>query len=233
MLSGMPQVKERTEAGWTEARTGPLPEAGALAWEVNSRYGALASSCCSLSCGAPLDLADPGPGDVLVDLGCGRGADVIRAAGRVGPTGVAIGVDGNGEMLAVARASGAALPKACFVQSDLTDLDLPDETVDVVISNCTINHVPDKAAAFREVYRILVPGGRFVISDVVAEEELPVAVREDPAAWAACYGGAVPEADYLAAIRGAGFRAVEVLERSAPYLKGGVKVLSLTVMGYR
>ena len=232
MLSGMAQVKERTEL--TEAATRPLPEAGALAWEVNRRYGALASSCCSLSCGAPLDLADPEPGDVLVDLGCGRGADVIRAAARVGSKGVAIGVDGNGEMLAVARAAGAALlSKACFVQSDLTDLDLPDETVDVVISNCTINHVPDKAAAFREVHRILVPGGRFVISDVVAEEELPGAVREDPAAWAACYGGAVPEADYLAAIRGAGFRAVEVLERSAPYLKGGVKVLSLTVMGYR
>ncbi len=223
-----------TEAGWPEARIGPAPEADALAREVNRRYGALASSCCSLSCGAPLDLADPGPGDVLVDLGCGRGADVIRAADRVGPTGVAIGVDGNGEMLAVARASVAALiSKACFVQSDLTDLDLPDETVDVVISNCTINHVPDKAAAFREIHRILVPGGRFVISDVVAEEELPAAVREDPAAWAACYGGAIPEADYLAAIRDAGFRAIEVLERSPPYAKGGVKVLSLTVVGYR
>lgn len=232
MLSGMLQVKERTKAGWTEAMTG-APEAGALAREVNRRYGALASSCCSLSCGTPLDLADPGPGETLVDLGCGRGADVIRAAGRVGSTGLAIGVDGNGEMLAVARASGALLSNACFVKSDLTDLDLPDGTVDVVISDCTINHVPDKAAAFREIHRILAPGGRFVISDVVAEEKLPAAVREDPAAWAACYGGAIPEADYLAAIRAAGFQTVQVLERSAPYRKGGAMVLSLTVLGYR
>lgn len=211
-----------------------VPATAALAREMDRRYGALASSCCSLSCGSPMDLADPRPGEALVDLGCGRGAEVVRAAGRVGSAGVAIGVDGNGEMLAVARASATAfLSNACFVKSDLSALDLPDGTVDVVISNCTINHVPDKAAAFREIHRILVPGGRFVVSDVVAEEELPVSVRGDPAAWAACYGGAIPEADYLAAIRSAGFREVEVLERSAPYRKGGVMVLSLTARGYR
>jgi len=221
-------------AGAVEARKGPAPATGALADAVNRRYGALSSSCCSLSCGSALDLAGARPGEVLVDLGSGRGADVVRAAGRVGPSGLAIGVDGNDEMLAAARASVPPfLRNACFVRGDLAALDLPDETVDVVVSNCTINHAPDKGAVFREIRRILKPGGRFVVSDVVAREELPASVREDPAAWAACYGGAVPEDDYLAAIRAAGLRAVEVLERSEPYRKGEVMVLSLTVRGYR
>src|SRR5512134_1724903 len=97
-------------------------------------------------------------------------------------------------MLAVARASVPPfLRNACFARSDLASLDLPDQTVDVVISNCTINHAPDKEAVYREIFRILRPGGRFVVADVIAERELPAPVREDPAAWAACYGGAIPE----------------------------------------
>lgn len=225
----------------TEAKRQPAdggarstPPAGALAEAVNRRYGGLATSCCSLSCGSALDLADPRPGEVLVDLGCGRGGDVIRAAGRVGAGGLAIGVDGNDAMLAAARGSVPPfLRNACFAKGDLAALDLPDGVVDAVISNCTINHAPDKEAVYREIFRILRPGGRFVVSDVVAEKELPASVREDPAAWAACYGGAIPEAEYLAAVGSAGFRSVEVLERSQPYPKGGVMVLSLTVRGYR
>lgn len=217
-----------------DARTKAAPAAGALAQAVNRRYAELATSCCSLSCGSALDLADPRPGEVLLDLGSGRGADVIRAAGRVGAAGLAIGVDGSGEMLAVARASVPPfLGNACFLRSDLAALDLPDGTVDVVISNCTINHARDKGAVYREIFRVLRPGGRFVVSDVIAEQELPAPVREDPAAWAACYGGAVPEEEYLGAVRGAGFRTVEVLERSHPTQKGGVTVLSLTVRGTR
>jgi SAM-dependent methyltransferase len=104
---------------------------------------------------------------------------------------------------------------------------------DVVISNCTINHAVDKQAVYSEIHRILRPGGRFVVSDVIAETELPESVRNDPAAWAACYGGAIPEPQYLGAIRGAGFASVEVLQRSEPYEKGGVLVRSLTVRGTR
>lgn len=221
-------------AGTTEAKTGPVPAVETLAQAVNRRYGALATSCCSLSCGSALDLAGLRTGEVVVDLGCGRGADVVRAAGRVGPSGLAVGVDGNDEMLAAARASRPPfLGNACFVKSDLAALDLPDGAADAVTSNCSINHAPDKGAVYREIHRILGPGGRFVVSDVVALEELPASVREDPAAWAACYGGAIPEAEYLGAVRDAGFRAVEVLERTEPYRKGGVMVLSLTVRGYR
>ncbi len=210
-----------------------LPSAKEIVDAVDARYASLAASCCSLSCGSALDLAAPVPGETLVDLGCGRGLDVIRAAGRVGPGGAAVGVDHSEEMLAKARAGVPPfLGNVRFVRSALEALDLPAGFADVVVSNCTINHAPDKAAVYREVRRVLKPGGRFVVSDVLAREELPEAVRSDPAAWAACHGGAVPEEEYLAAVRAAGFGETEVLERSEPYDKGGVSVFSLTLRGF-
>jgi SAM-dependent methyltransferase len=212
----------------------PRIDSSLLKTAVTARYDGLASSCCTLSCGGALDRAAPQPGEVLVDLGCGRGADVIRAAGRVGARGAAVGVDLSDEMLGRARASVPPfLANVRFVKSDLAPLALEDALADVVVSNCTINHAPDKAAVYREIYRVLKPGGRFVVSDVIAEETLPEAVRADPAAWAACYGGAITEDEYTAAIRAAGFDTVEILERSDPYDKGGVQVRSITVRGSR
>ncbi len=211
-----------------------LPPDGALKDAVVARYDGLASCCCTLSCGDALGLAEVGRGEVLVDLGCGRGRDVVRAAGRVGPAGAAIGVDLSEEMLATARASVPPfLENVRFVRSDLAPLALDSGSADAVVSNCTINHAPDKAAVYREIHRVLRPGGRFVVADVIAEEGLPEAVRRDPAAWAACYGGAITEPEYLAAIAAAGFAAAEVLERSDPYEKGGVRVRSITVRGFR
>lgn len=212
----------------------PIVESDALREAVSERYGTLATSCCSLSCGEALDLAEVATGEVLVDLGCGRGQDVIRAAGRVGAAGMAIGVDQTDDMLDVARrAVPPFLGNVRFVKSDLAALDLPDATADVVISNCTINHAPDKEAVYREIHRVLRASGRFVVSDVIADQELPEHVRQDPAAWAACYGGAIPEEAYVDAIVDAGFAKVEVLHRSDPYEKGGVMVRSLTVKGRR
>jgi SAM-dependent methyltransferase len=212
--------------------TATLPSASEIRSAVGARYAELSSSCCSLSCGSALDLAAPVPGETVVDLGCGRGQDVVRAAGRVGAEGLAIGVDLSEEMLEKARRTiPPFLANVRLVRCDLAALDLPDAVADVVVSNCTINHARDKAAVYREVHRVLKPGGRFVVSDVVALAELPEDVRSDPAAWAACYGGAIPEAEYLAAAREGGFRRLEVLERSAPYDKGGVSVLSLTLKG--
>lgn len=211
-----------------------LPNPSALRSAVGARYAEL--SCCStsLSCGQALDHAAPTTGETVVDLGCGRGQDVIRAAGRVGAGGRAIGVDATDEMLEKARAGVPPfVANATFVKSDLARLDLPSAFADVAISNCAINHARDKEAVFAEIHRILRPGGRFVVSDVIAEETLPESVRADPAAWAACYGGAIPEAEYLGAIRAAGFGAVEILERTEPYEKGGVRVRSLTVRGSR
>jgi SAM-dependent methyltransferase len=201
---------------------------------VEARYAGLADACCSLSCGEALELAAPAPGEVFVDLGCGRGQDVIRAAGRVGARGQAIGIDRTQAMIDKARSAVPPfLGNVRFACCDLAALDVADGAADVVISNCTINHAADKEAVYREIHRVLAPGGRFVVADVIAEQELPEAVRNDPAAWAACYGGAIPEADYLAAVARAGFAAVEVLHRSEPYEKGGVMVRSLTLRGRR
>jgi len=211
-----------------------IPSQSALQSAVGARYAELACCSSSLSCGGALDHAAVTIGETVVDLGCGRGKDVVRAAGRVGPGGRAIGVDGTDEMLEKARAGlPPFIANASFVKSDLAALDLPSAFADVAISNCAINHARDKAAVYAEIHRILRPGGRFVVSDVIAEETLPESVRADPAAWAACYGGAIPEAEYLGAIRAAGFARVDVLERTEPYEKGGVQVRSLTVRGTR
>jgi len=198
-----------------------------------ARYGALSTSSASLSCGRALDVAAPREGEDVVDLGCGRGGDVARSAARVGPLGSATGVDASDGMLAAAAEALDGTPNARVVKSDLSAVALPDRCADVVVSNCAINHAPDKGAVYGEVFRLLRPGGRFAVSDVVSEEELPESVRSDPAAWAACYGGSIPEADYLAAITGAGLRDVEVVRRTAPYEKGGVRVLSITLTGRR
>jgi SAM-dependent methyltransferase len=214
--------------------TPSAPALDALRQAVEVRYAALSTSCCSLSCGAALDLAAVEEGEVFVDLGCGRGQDVLRAAGRVGDDGQAIGVDQNEAMIAQAqKAVPPFLTNVRFVRSDLQALDVADELAHVVISNCTINHAPDKQAVYQEIWRILKPGGRFVVSDVIADTELPQEVRRDPAAWAACYGGAIPEDAYLAAVAGGGFELVQVLERSDPYEKGGVLVRSLTLKGVK
>ena len=208
----------------------PLDLQAALA----ERYGALAAGGGSLSCGSALVRGAPGPGEVVVDLGCGRGQDVFEAARRVGEKGSAIGVDLSAEMIAAALAAAPpSLGNVRFLRSDLAALELADASVDLVVSNCTINHAPDKAAVYREIHRVLRPGGRFVVSDIVAEEALPESVRRDPAAWAACYGGAIPEEEVLAAIREAGFGGIEATDRSAPYRKHGVTLRSITFRGFR
>jgi arsenite methyltransferase len=210
-----------------------ISSAAALGEAVEARYTALATSQGSLSCGGALDVGRPRPGETVVDLGCGRGGDAIRAAAIVGPAGTSIGVDANEAMLAAARGRATGIANVRFVRADLAAVPLPDGAANVVVSNCAINHAPDKSAVYREVHRLLRPGGRFAISDVIAERELPEAVRQDAAAWAACYGGAIPEAEYLAAIRAAGLADVNVVRRTAPYEKGGVNVLSITVQGRR
>jgi uncharacterized protein len=209
------------------------PTPPALEHAVVARYDGLAAAPASLSCGPALDLAALRPGERLVDLGCGRGHDLVRAAALVGEAGSVVGVDATARMVEAARRQTSALPQVRVLEGDLAAVPLPDGCADAVISNCAINHARDKAAVFREISRLLAPGGRLVVSDVVSERPLPEAVRGDPAAWAACYGGAIPEAEYLAAIAAAGLTGVDVLRRTAPYEKGGVLVLSLTVAARR
>ena len=205
-----------------------------LEFAIQKRYASLADGCGSLACGGALDFAAPSEGEVLVDLGSGRGRDVVRAARMVGPRGKAIGVDRTQAMIDNAvLATPPDLENVSLVCCDLAALAIDSASVDVVVSNCTINHAPDKTAVYREIHRVLRPGGRFVVSDIIAEQALPEAVRNDPEAWAACYGGAIPEDDYLAAIAAAGFSNVEVLQQTKPYEKGGVMIRSMTIRGYR
>ena len=168
-----------------------------------------------LGCGNPVQLAEIREGETVLDLGSGGGIDVFLAARQVGPSGRVIGVDLTPEMLALARrnAEQFGLENVEFRQGLIEALPLSSDSVDVILSNCVINLAPDKTAVFREAFRVLKPGGRLVISDVVARGALPAEIKEDPELWASCIGGALQEEEYLEAIRKAGFPVVEVLTR--------------------
>lgn len=181
-----------------------------------------------LGCGDPVRLAGLREGETVVDLGSGGGIDVFLASRQVGPSGRVIGVDMTPEMLARARehAGRLALGNVEFRQGLIEALPVAEASVDVVLSNCVINLAPDKTAVFREAFRVLKPGGRLVVADMVAKGELPWEIREDPDRWASCIGGALPEGAYLEALRKAGFPRLEVLRREGSELG---QVYSITV----
>ena len=166
----------------------------------------------SLGCGNPTALADLRPGETVLDLGSGGGIDVLLSAKRVGPTGFAYGIDMTDEMLALAERNRAAAgaTNVRFLKGTIEDLPLPDGSVDVVVSNCVINLSPDKPRVLREVFRVLRPGGRFAVSDVVVQGRLPEAIRKDVEAWAGCVAGALEEGEYRRHLAAAGFADVEV-----------------------
>ncbi len=202
---------------------------------VEARYNQLAESECCLSCGGAAAACMPVEGQVCLDLGSGRGTDVLRFAGAVGATGHAYGVDLAEAMLDRARRTAVKLgvANATFVRAPFDRLPLPDASVDWVSSNCALNHAPDKAAVWREVARVLKPGGRFVVSDIYAVEAIDDAHRNDPEAVAECWAGAVPRDEYLAHIARAGLVEVRVSDESTPYTKGAAVVASFTVTGSR
>jgi len=201
--------------------------------EINKRYSQLAEDTCCLSCGGALDLSQPKEGEVCIDLGCGRGTDVIRLAQTVGEKGFAYGIDISDGMLEKARKNAEKLEvnNVKFIKSELEKLDLESDTADLVISNCTINHAMDKFAVWSEIYRVLAKGGRFVISDIYSTEVVPEEYRTDPAAVAECWAGAIPKEEYLRVVSQAGFTGVEILEESKPYPKGKIEVVSFTITG--
>jgi SAM-dependent methyltransferase len=166
----------------------------------------------SLGCGNPAAVADLQEGDVVLDLGSGGGIDVLLSARRVGPAGKAYGLDMTEEMLALARenAARAGATNVEFLKGTIEAIPLPAETVDVVISNCVVNLSPDKAAVLRETHRVLRPGGRLGISDVVAEDRLTPAERAERGDWAGCIAGALSRGEYLRLLADAGFGEVEV-----------------------
>ena len=166
----------------------------------------------SLGCGVPTAVADLHPGETVLDLGSGAGADVLISARRVGPEGRAIGVDMTEEMLALARrhAAEAGAANAEFLLGHIEALPLPDASVDVVISNCVINLSADKPRVLREAARVLRRGGRFAVSDVIADADMDAATRADMEAWTGCIAGALTEDEFAAALRAAGLIDVEL-----------------------
>ena len=171
---------------------GQLPEAAVLA---------------SLGCGNPTALAELKPGETVLDLGSGGGIDVLLSARRVGPTGKVYGLDMTDEMLALARENqrAAGVDNVEFLRGEIENIPLPDNSVDVIISNCVINLSADKDRVLAEALRVLKPGGRFAVSDIVVRGEVPAEVRRSVELWVGCMAGALEERDYIAKLTRAGF----------------------------
>ena len=166
----------------------------------------------SLGCGNPTALAKLNAGETVLDLGSGGGIDVLLSAKRVGPTGKAYGLDMTDEMLALANENKkkAGVENVEFLKGEIEHIPLPDNSVDVVISNCVINLSADKDAVLREAFRVLKPGGRFAVSDVVTRGEMLPEIRKSVLLWVGCIAGALEENDYLRKLKGAGFAEAEV-----------------------
>ena len=182
---------------YNELQKGELPETAVLA---------------SLGCGNPTALAELKPGETVLDLGSGGGIDVLLSARRVSPGGKAYGLDMTEEMLALARDNQrkAGVENVEFLKGEIESIPLPDESVDVIISNCVINLSADKGRVFQEAFRVLKPGGRFAVSDVVTRGEIEPEIRKSMLLWVGCVAGALDEQDYRTKLQTAGFDAVSI-----------------------
>jgi arsenite methyltransferase len=182
---------------YSDAETSSLPDAAVTA---------------SLGCGNPTALTQLEPGQVVLDLGSGGGIDVLLSAKRVGPTGKVYGLDMTDEMLALARENQAkaGATNVEFLKGTIEHIPLPDNTVDVIISNCVINLSSDKDQVLREAFRVLKPGGRFGVSDVVVRGDVPADIRRSVELWVGCIAGALEEDEYASKLRAAGFEDVDV-----------------------
>src|SRR5258708_622924 len=191
------EVDPITSGLYDSAQTGIVPEAAVKA---------------SLGCGNPTALAQLNPGETVLDLGSGGGIDVLLSAKRVGPTGKAYGLDMTDDMLALARENQkkAGVENVEFLKGEIERIPLPDNSVDVIISNCVINLSADKDQVLREAFRVLKPGGRFAVSDVVVRGEVPDEIRKSLLLWVGCIAGALSDSDYTAKLIQAGFKSIEI-----------------------
>jgi SAM-dependent methyltransferase len=191
---------------------GPDPITSNL-YDADEQAGLPAAAvAASLGCGNPTALAELKPGETVLDLGSGGGIDVLLSARRVGPTGKAYGLDMTDEMLALARENQrkAGLTNVEFLKGEIEHIPLPDASVDVIISNCVINLSGDKPRVIREAFRVLKPGGRFAVSDVVVKGDVPADIRRSMELWIGCVAGALEEAEYRQLLAGAGFGGIEL-----------------------
>lgn len=223
--SGARAVADCCEPSW--GSTGGDGVYGASRYETAELEGLPAEAVAlSIGCANPLALIDLATGECVLDLGSGGGIDVLLAAKRVGPTGKAYGLDMTDEMLAEARANQtrAGVDNAEFLAGHIEDIPLPDASIDVVISNCVINLSTEKAAVFAEVCRVLRPGGRVGIADVVADEQVPEELRADMTTWADCLGGAITREAYRDGLEAVGFHDVSIAD-SHPVAQGFTSVV--------
>jgi arsenite methyltransferase len=259
----IPDVKTIVQEKYTEiARAGQAgcgcgcgcgTDVSMIGDEYKGVEGYVADADLGLGCGVPTDLANIRPGQTVLDLGSGAGIDAFVARSIVGETGQVIGLDMTPEMIAKARANAERMgyENVRFVQGDIEKMPVESKSVDVVISNCVLNLVPDKDLAFAEMHRVIRPGGHFCVSDIVVRGELPEAVKHSAELYAGCVAGAIPEAEYLDKLQAAGFTNVRVLkekvidvpddalpvdagrEELAAFRSGSSALLSVTVYGER
>lgn len=198
--------------------------------KIQIRYAQASQTDCTLSCGSNLEHLHLQAGERVLDLGCGAGHETLQAAVMVGNQGQAVGLDLTREMLTIAgkNAEEQNITNIYFVNSSIENLPFANNSFDVITSNCVINHAPDKACVYREIFRVLKNGGRFVVSDAVSQETLPEQISNDSDQWAACFGGAITEEEYLQSIKEAGFADINILSRRE-YIKNGYPFASLTI----
>lgn len=217
------QVKSKYGAvavsGLSTRHAGVKAVAEAFGYSPEELQAIPAEANMGLSCGNPTAMASLKPGETVVDLGCGGGIDVLLAARQVGVSGKVIGIDMTDEMLALARRNatvdGRPLENVEFHLATIDDIPLPDGSVDCVISNCVINLAPDKPAVFREIARILKPGGRLAVSDIALKRPLPEELADDVAAYVGCIAGAILIDEYRQWLADAGFTLVDVIDSAA------------------
>lgn len=216
--------------------SGSLLQAKAVGYSREELGHIPEESIMGLGCGNPTAIADLKEGEVVLDLGSGAGVDVFLAANKVGPAGRVIGVDMTEEMVdrATSIARDHGYHNVEFRLGEIEKLPVEDDSVDTIISNCVINLAPDKSKVFGEAYRVLKPGGRLTVSDIVSEGALPDGIKIDSNAWACCIGGALEQQEYLQKIKKAGFKSVQVLSSKEFYIEGEgsqalTKLLSITV----
>jgi arsenite methyltransferase len=199
--------------------------------EIDKRYSQLAEQECCLSCGGAIDLSHPKEGEVCVDLGCGKGTDLIRLRETVGENGFVYGVDISEGMLAKAKKNidKFRYTNVALVRSELENIQINRSVADLIISNCTINHAQNKRAVWSEIHRVLKKGGRFVVSDIYSTEPVPAEYANDPVAVSECWAGAITKQEYMNILTETGFKDISIVEESKPYEKGKVTVVSFTV----
>jgi len=237
------QIAERSQQSCCSScgcGIGPLAQTEAIGYSGEDLERIPEESVMGLGCGNPTAIAELKPGETVLDLGSGAGIDAFLAADKVGPNGSVIGVDMTEEMIDkaadIAKCNGYTNVE--FRLGEIEELPVDDSSVDVVMSNCVINLAPDKAKVFREAYRVLRPGGRLSISDIVTDRALSDEMRNDLNAWAGCIAGALEQRQYLRIIKEAGFADLQVLSSREFYVQDSnnkkmAKLSSITIRAYK